>query len=487
MASNTIYNNSVFSQYFDSNDPEVLGWVDNVLDKLYQKGIIAKYISRNEGGDDTDYIAYWTSVAKFFAYLVKLAREFENFKSDDYLANQYLLNKGHFTSGNENLDQLAYLISNSLRRRGERGTINSIKKVGNLVSTPTRPNGEILDLVCWDYFTFFKFGVSQSKNNGWNVGNSSPLNRGCTGRYDLNIGYEYTEDVDDLNVYPILNQNYVFLSTYRGKQCIEIEGTPFGQVAGIGNTDQNFEIVVDPRLDYEITFYVAQDATFENLTFGCKAFDIVGNQINLQNIVTGANSNFFFETRRLNKAGTFYMIRGILYNKNKELLADGTLNIGFGHNLRMTEDMVSIIPYIVMDNNVSDDSDTQQDDFSSGSLDTDPGAMGTDDSGSWTDAPYDGQGSIFLWNVKVTPLATEYSRCYLNNKNFIDVFLVNKNGGYTQDQINDILRKYFIPYNTAFKVTYLESISAIAPTENNLLLEDGEDLLLEDGETITLE
>ncbi len=355
------------------------------------------------------------------------------------------------------------------------------------------PDGEVLSLLCWDYFTFFKLGVARSKHNSWNVSNSSPLYRGNTGRYDLNIGYEDTEDVRQLNAYPLINENYVFLTDYRGKTCIEIEAVPLGQVAGVGSTsaphDQLMEIVVDPRLNYEITFYVAQDVTFENITFGCKAYDSNGDQINLLSVRNGLTRNFFFETRRLNKAGTFYMVRGILYNKDKSLLTaqDAQLNIGFGENLKMTDDIVSIIPYIVLDNNMTDDSDSESDYFSGASWAEDQGSHGTDSSGDWADGPYDGQQSIFIWNLKVTPCNTNYNRCYLNNKNFIDVYVVNKNGKYSDEQINIILRKYFIPYNTAFKVTHIGTISELAPDYSFLLLEDGSYILLETEDRIYLE
>jgi hypothetical protein len=295
----------------------------------------------------------------------------------------------------------------------------------------------------------------------------------------LNVGYEDTASVLDLLKYPIINGNYVFLSTYRGKECLEIEGVPAATVAGIGSDDQLKRIVVTPELNFEITFYVAQDTTLENITFGCLAFDINGDQIPLQDIVTGNDSNFFFETRRLNQPGRFYMVRGILYQKDYDLLSvdKGKLNIGFGHNLRMTEDVVSIIPYIVVDNVPGDDVDIEQDNFPGGA-ENDPGGGG--------DPVYDGSPSVYLWDLKVTPCSLLYERAYLNNKNFIDIILDNKNGRYTDKQITDIMRQNFIPYNTSFNVTYLDSIISIA-NDSYLLLENGDYILLEDNGKVLIE
>lgn len=478
---NTIFDKSIFKTYFEADNAEVLAWADNVLAKVREEGIaVPKYISKENDFDD---IFHPTTI--FFAYIVILGRVFEAFKDHSRLAFEYLLQNGQYPCDKESIARLQDSITNLLRVRASRGSIQTITpSVDSNIA-----HGEILRLICWDSQTFFKLGVAQSKHNGWNVNNSGPLSRGCTGRYDLNIGYENTEDVVSLGAYPLINSSYCSLASYRGKDCIEIESVPFGNIAGIGANQSSKRITIDPRLNYEITFYVAQDITLENISFGCLAFDNTGDIVSLSDIVTGSNRNFFFETRRLNKAGTFYFVRGILFNKDKELLdeQDAKLNIGFGRHLKLNDNVVSIIPYIIVDNEFSDDSDDgESDNFDSASLDVDLGDEGSE-SESWIDPPYDGSASIFLWNIKVTPCNTNYNRCYLNNKNFIDVFIDNKNGAYSDLQINSIFRRYFIPYNTAFKITNIGEISEIAPDINYLLLEDGSYLLLESEDRVLLE
>lgn len=464
-----IYEKSVFAKYFASDDAEAVAWADNVLAKLVAKGIVPNYIERDGEGIDTDFEVIYKPVTLFFAYLVRLAREFRDFKDNATLGDQYLLNKSVFMCGDETLNQILYLIRNLLRVRAERGTVKMFEKSSDL----NVPDGEMLRMLCWDSTLFFKLGVAQSKMNSWNVGNSSPLFRGCTGRYDLNVGYEYTESIKDLLKYPLINENYVYLSTYQSKECLEIRNVPAATVSGIGDNVSDKRIVVTPELNFEITFYVAQDTTLENITFGCLAFNASGNSVPLQNIVTGGDSNFFFETRRLNQPGKFYMVRGILYNKDADLLSstNGKLNIGFGHNLRMTEDVVSIIPYIVFDNVPGDDVDAEVDNF--------PG-------GAENEVGYDSVPSMFIWNLKVTPCSLFYERSYLNNKNFIDILAVNKNGRYTDQQVIEIFRDKFIPYNTSFNVTFFDSIIAVL---NDLFLirENGDYLLLENDGKIPLE
>lgn len=457
-----IFDTSVFKKYFASNDPIALAWADNVLQKLIAKDAVPDYIVR-----DNDFEDYFSPITIFFGYLVRLARVFRDFKDNSFLADQYLTQMGHFTCGDEALDELAYIISNSLRLRAQRGTIKMFTPASGSI-----PSGELLRLICAHSQDFFKLGVGRPQHNSWNLNNCSPLYRGNTGRLDLNVGYEYTESVKDLLKYPLINNNYVFLTTYQSKECMEIEGVPAATYSGIGANESDKRIIVTPELNFEITFYVAQDTTLENITFGCLAFDAAGVQVPLQNIVTGGDSNFFFETRRLNKPGQFYMVRGILYNKDQGLLSatNGKLNIGFGHNLRMNVNVASIIPYIVVDNVSGDDVDAEVDNFPGGA-ESEPG--------------YDSSPSVYLWNVKATPCSFDYSRSYLNNKNFIDIILANKNGKYTNTQIDDILRRIFIPYNSAFKTTYYSS--NILDVVSYLLLEDGDKLLLEDGGKIPLE
>jgi len=479
-----IFNNSVFAQYFSESSPEVQTWVENVFEKLKQDGILAKFIIKGDTDDSTaDFNQYAQPIVKFFAYLVILARKFEIFKQNDFLSDQYLLNKGYYTSGDETLDELLYDISNLLRRRARRGTIDTITP--NLSTTAS--NGEILSLVGWNPSIFFKLGVARPEKNSWNINNSSPLHRGCTGRYDLNIGYEYTEDILDINKYPVLNPTYVKQTEYRFKQCLEIESVPILQEGGIGLQDLSKKIIINPNYNYEITFWVSQDATLENLTFGVKLFDFTDTPINAKSSIDGSPKNFFFQTRRLNKAGKFYFVRGIIFNKDKSNISteDAKLNIGFGTNLKFPPEAVSLIPYIVMDNNMGNDSDHDSDYFSGASVEVFD--SGDSDSISAASDYYDGVASIYLWNIKVTPCSTDYERCYLDNKRFIDIICSNKNGNYNNQQIKDILRRYFIPYNTAFNLVNLPRTLEDIQNLEYLLLESGDYILQENASKVLKE
>lgn len=484
MPSTKTFNKSIFKRYFEYNDANVLAWAENVLNKISKGNAAPKYLIRDDQdlSRSTDFSDTFRPVTVFFAYFVILARQFENFKDNSYLSDKYLLNKGQYTCGDEELDQLLYLIQNSINVRAKRGglgmmqdsfydsnTEDSDSSLGSSVK------GELLRLLCDEDSDFFKLGVAKPEFNSHNTTGNNFEFRGVTGRYDLNLAYENTEDVLDLSSYPLINEAYVDVVSYQGKEVIEIEGVPIGEVSGIGADVESKRIVIDPDLNFEITFQVSQDITRENITFGCRVFDIDGNELSMLSIETGANWKNFFETRRLNHANKLYLVRGIIYNRNKDLLSEeeAKLNIGFGRNLKFPEGAVSIIPYVVMDNNFGDDSDSESDTFDS-------------ESESWTDS-YDSDPSIYIWNLKVTPIIP-HARCYIDNKRFIDVIAVNNNGRNNLIQLKDILRRYFIPYNTAFEVVYLPLIPSSGGTVGSfILLEDGFYLLDEEGFPILTE
>lgn len=446
----TIYDKSLFKRYFDANDTSAQAWADNVLAKLVAPGQVAKYVKRKDDEDsDTEFERLFGGLLPLLSYVVRLGRQFRDFKEDDFLADAYLNAQGHFTAGTESLAQLQALISDLLRVFAQRGTMAMITPNVD----PDRPAGELLRLFGWDADTFFKLGLARPQYVGWNLNNCSPGYRGLTGRYDLNVGYESTEDVEDLDVYPLIDSGAVSLATYLDRQAMYIADVAPSSQAGIGGDTDEKGIVADPRLAMEITFLVAQPIPSETLTFGCRAFNAAGDEVQLVSAIDGSDESFFFERQQLNQADRFYFVRGIIYAKDTADLTStqARLNVGFGAALRFVDDVVRIVPQIYVDNEEED------------------------------------PASAYLWNVKVTPLATLYARTYLNNSKWVDVFGVNRNSKYSHDQLLDLMRRYFINYNTAFNVTFVDLLEAVVVANNMLLLETGDHLLLETGDHILLE
>ncbi len=444
-----IYQQSIFNDYFTYLDIDVLNWAINVLEKLYKPGMIPAYITRyNDTVLDKDFINFWKSVTIFFSYLVQYARVFENFTTKPELCVKYLENAGTYVCGDETLDELLYLIANRLRDRAKRGTLGMILPGGGIRYTadstmytvdttgqPTAdstllrstsqfvPDGELLRLICYSPNDYFKLAVPTSKFNSWCVGNSSPMYRSDTKRIDMNLGYENSQDVLSLTPYPLLQSSFCSIVSDSGKSVLQINAVPTTQKAGIGDgTAVAKAIVVDPGLNYEITFQVRQPSLNTYLTFGAIGMDALGNIISLKSIVTGANTQNFFSNVSMAKNDRYYFVRGIIYNSSQALLSatNAKTNLGIGANLQFPSTVKKIIPYIILDNNT--------------------GGTST---------------AMYLWNVKVNQTGQAYSRCFINNKNFIDITLKNNNAMRTNKQIDAIMRKYLLSYNSSFKSTYL--------------------------------
>jgi len=422
------FNASVFKEYFNCNDPAVLDWAVNVLQKLYDTGTIPNYITR--GGDrterqDDDFVKFWFSITTFFAFLVYFARQFEDYESNAALLEQYLLQKDSFLCRDENLTQLQNITQNIYRERRERGSTEmyqTIAQSGNPV------NGELLRLICYDVLDEFILGVARPECIGWNLNNSSPAFFGQTNCLHMTKGYEFTKDMLSVTPYPVLAPSGTVVAdiTDGGQQTIEISGVAAAGISGIGDIAQvaTKAIIVDPSINYEITFEVrASSLTTAKMTFGCRGFDDVNSAVSFENIITGVDEDDFVVEWSPNLTTEYYQVRGILYKTTQALLtaAEAELNIGDGQQLRSKTALNKIIPYIVLDN--------------------------TNNIGV--------SGSLFLYNIKVAPCSLEYSRAFLDNQKWIDIIAENNSGEFSNDQVDQILRHKLIPYNTSFKATYL--------------------------------
>jgi len=74
------YAASIFPSFFTFNNTCSIAWSVNVLEKLYNKGIIPNFIERNLSGDNTtdrDYLDFWRAITHYFALYVCLARQFQ--------------------------------------------------------------------------------------------------------------------------------------------------------------------------------------------------------------------------------------------------------------------------------------------------------------------------------------------------------------------------------------------------------------------------
>lgn len=423
------YDNSIFNEFFLCTDLEVLSWCVNVAEKLYKKGIVPEYIIRGESGDisdDRDYVDFWRSVACFFAIIVVYARQFERFGTNRRLLLKYLEAWGVFFCNETTTEDLIYIKENYYDEIRQRGTPQIFRKKDEVKQV----DGELLRTICFREGDEFIFHANKSAGVGWFIDMASPLYRGAN-RLSFNKSYEDSEGIIDISKYPLVNDSFVSQVTDGGLglDVIQINNVPIGETAGIGPTvppDFTKAIVVEPGLNYEISFQVKQsDITKCHLTFGVSAYDINNNFIGIFNIdsLSISGDSDFFTTKPLNINNQYYLIRGILY-KGSELpnskISD-RLGIGFGQHLRFNTTVAKIIPRIVVENTVS-------------------GVI---------------SGAVSIFNIKIRPASTSYGKGFVQVPNFIDIWLKNNNANLTPEKLEEIMRRYLLPYNSTFKINFL--------------------------------
>jgi hypothetical protein len=133
-------------------------------------------------------------------------------------------------------------------------------------------------------------------------------------------------------------------------------------------------------------------------------------------------NNFFFQQKGLNKINNYYQVRGVLYSYSQEQLTDeqATLDIGFGNHILNRRNVRAIEPYLVVNN-------------TSGST----------------------SGSTYIYDLKIRPLLTPFSRCFINKGNNILMYSKNNNNTYSNTQIEDIIREKLLPYNSSILNVWL--------------------------------
>jgi len=322
------------------------------------------------------------------------------------------------------LRYVASLIYDQFRQRGTYEPLKTAIESGRDV------NGEILRLISFLDEDEIIFHLCNPKSIGWNIGNSSPLNKGLI-NFNINKSYEKTQSVVDLDLYPIINLLDCEIVTDGDFDVLQISTVASGETAGVGGDDTGFKIKINTELDYEISFFVKQPVLAANLSFGLKAFNESLDEVDLESIKDGANLNWFFQEVELNSNDIYYQVRGILFNSSainnsNQLFYEPS--IGYGEHLRSNGDALYIIPQILLDN--------------------------TNDAGE----------SLRIYGLKIQPLATEFSHGFLNIFNLIYFWLSNRNLNIPNVEIDEILRRYFIPYNTALKTIHLlDAPGYIAP------------------------
>lgn len=401
------FTQSIFSDFFKCDDTKVLSWCINVTEKIYQKGIVPEFITRGQSANqervDRDYIDFWRTVACFFAYHVIYAREFRSFNTNKELLSDFLKQKGMYFCGEDNISVLYDILNNHFREIRRRGTASIYKVEGDY-------HGELLKLLCFNKERDeFLFNLTDPNQCGFWLDNSSPLYKGSNYQQGLSKGYEKTEGFSDITKYPLLNAPA--LNIDNGFLVASASTTE----TGIGGVEKR--ITINHDLNYEITAYLKVDSGVD-IDFGVRCFDSLGNEITLKNSTNQNDNNWFFQLEKLNQSSQYYLLRGVIYKSGEPDLStdEARLDAGFGQHLRFKEEAVKIVPQLT----------------------------------------FKGTGVVRIQDFKVSVSSLPYSTAGLQQvTNFISVIAENKNGDYSNLEVESVIRKYLIPYNSTLQAVWL--------------------------------
>ena len=414
-----IYNSTYFKKFFEVNNIYVFGWALNVLEKLYQKGILPEYMERgystNNALEDQDFIVFWNSVTHFFAILVYFARRFRDITLYPDILESFLMSRG-IDVGTAPIEDLVAIFEDYVAEVGKRGTYQVVdkKSSGDVI------DGELTRLLNYSHPDELIFAHVAPHEVGWCIGRSSPVWPGTEKIINLVKGYEFTEEVEDLSKYPLFDGAYI--SLVNGE--IVINNVPNSSFSGISyDLDEDKLIPVNKNLDYEISFMCRTTNINTPITFGADGFSSSVSPLNFLSAFSGVSLNDFFNKSTM-LTDSVYFIRGIIYNQNYDKnidtgflpqIAPGVTNLKFDPNT----DIKYIVPKIGIDNTSI------------------------------------ASTHLAISNVKIRPLRLPFTRGQLGMKNIMMLYAANNNFYTSLQRVENKIRSTIIPANSFLKARYL--------------------------------
>lgn len=462
--SSTIYDKTIFKTFFDSNDPQVLIWAINVLEKLFEPGIVPLYVSRN---NEDDYNTFFLTITHNFAFIVIYARQFRQLENSDLLMKEFIEGWGLVYENIDTLDQRRYLFNNWIQEFYKRGTYQIVDTGGTI-------EGELRRLVGYSKPNEFIFAVLAPQNVGWCLGWSSPTWYGTETVNAVSKGWDYGPDYagdtfadliqfreDELQMKrtgsPVENEiqtkypwqiytgedvpaefsesytvgvgplkDYPILGDVRRKfvdNLYVFQPTGSGRVGISTEADTSKAMEVYPGLDYEMTVWVKSlSMGDQNIEFGVNCYDANMNLINQVRITDWRETNSFFTGDRYQSPckvpGIYYRLRGIIYNILEEKDESLYLNFENGRPLRFIGDVKYMAPYIVQNRDLI-------------------------------------SADIQIAGIVLKPLDLPFSQGYLGQKNVIAMYAQIKSAR-TKDDIEEFVRRYLVSYKNVVSYTWLD-------------------------------
>ena len=326
---------------------------NNLFKKLYFRGIVPQYITRADNvsyDEDRDFIALFSTMARFFALLIVFFKRFENFRNDEQLLREQVRGFGiFFDEGNITLEELQYLAQNYYSQIQQRGTRMIMSRKGDVLPNgkTAAVDGELIRLLHSNAYNELLIGTVADYKMGWCVRNASPLYRGTCRTRNLNKTPENTEDFQLLSHFPIINSgSTVTIQSTDNKKVLRLQMSGGSAKSGIGRDQDSFDITpylitADPGISYEVTFafrIVSGTRSNINLEFGIEGFD--DNKQKLQDAFISIDGGFptdeggfINQGCQIWKSGIWYFVRGIIHSYGTNPINGTTTNMGVGRDL----------------------------------------------------------------------------------------------------------------------------------------------------------
>lgn len=448
----TVYNKTIFSRFFTTDNPDVVKWSDNVLNKIKSNSILPVYVNK----DSDDYSEFWGSICEFFSYIVIYARQYKNVATQPILFNDFLNQRGLVTTGVDTNGERQELFKDFMKEFSKRGTLQIFYKSpffiyqGESNEPPSNPkdryaywnteeeqgyiydskngvwepiilnNGELLRLIGYQDNNEFISGLLNPSNTGWCMGWSSPTWDTTQTILNVNKGYENTIDVENIDRYPVTDN--VSVSTPFGVKMLEFSGEGDIGIQYDGSFDKMQLWSFD--LDYEISFRFIPMESEITLDFGIDAYRLVYGENNepsfekltngLLNAKDGSWSDSFsggFQTFNVIPEEE-YWFRGVIKNVSTSADEEACLNFPNSNPLIAYPTMTNFCPRIIQRRTSSSQ-------------------------------------PLYIYDLKIKPRILPFTQGYLGKKNIVLVYGPN-NSQLSDLEIEDFVKTNLLSYRNLF-------------------------------------
>lgn len=402
--SQEIYNKTVFKRFFEENDPAVMEWAENVLEKVSSPGILPTFIKK----DGEDFKAYWETVCHIFALVVLYAKQYNEIDTNKILFELFIENRGLVTDEVDTLEQMQYLFDNYVKEYRKRGTIDIVNKEGTIL-------GELLRFIRYKTEEEFIFALLMARDTGWTMGYSSPTWNRTDTVLNVTKGYETTESITDLNAYPLVNPTGVVVVS-----DIDNDGNPIQAMTFVGNSlvgissaeDKSKLLPVSENMTYQISFKAkTSSVNNQNLKFGVEVYG-KGKQVMTCKESYGEAESISFVSNdgalSLPFAGVYYECRGILSRKDRAYASPVALNFPNGRGLQMKEGTSYLSLSLTQDRSQA-------------------------------------SSSVYIYDIKIKPIFLPFYQGHLGEKDVIAAYYKN-NSLVSNEGVKDFMETYLVAY-----------------------------------------